>query len=205
MLFKRYAPTALDGVVGQDKAVAVLRRLEGRYGGRAYWITGSSGTGKTTLANIIASDLSDEWGTIEVDASGVSGAKVTELERSLAVPGLFKRGRVAVVNEAHGLRRDGIRQLLITLERIPEHVAWVFTTTTDGNSYLFDECDDAAPLVSRCLKLDLARQGLCKPFTEHVVRIAAQESIEVSPKRVESLMKECRNNLRMVLSALETL
>ena len=60
------------------------------------------------------------------------------------------------MNEAHGLRKDVIRQMLVTLERIPSHVVWIFTTTTEGQEGLFEDYDDAAPLLSRCLPLPLS-------------------------------------------------
>ena len=61
-LFEKYRPRAFDDVVGQDKAVAVLRRLErsGGLAGRAYFVSGASGTGKSTLGRIIAGMVGDE-------------------------------------------------------------------------------------------------------------------------------------------------
>ena len=73
-----------------------------------------------------------------------------------------KGGRAFLVNEAHGLRKDVIRQFLVMLERIPSHVVWIFTTTTEGEQGLFEDYDDAGPLLSRCLPLPLARRDLAK-------------------------------------------
>lgn len=206
-LFRKHAPRSFDEVVGQDKAIANLKRIRDTtgFGGRAYWITGASGTGKTSIANIIARTMADECGIDEADASGISGAKVIELERSLATRCMFGDGRVVILNEAHGLRKDGIRQLLISLERIPSHVAWIFTTTRAGNETLFDDCDDAAPLVSRCIKVELTTQGLCKPFAERCQKIAAIEGFGDLPiKKFENLAKETNNNMRAMLSAIES-
>ena len=52
------------------------------------------------------------------------------------------------------------------LERIPAHALWVFTTTVDGADSLFEDYDDASPLLSRCLRLDLSRRDLAKAFAE---------------------------------------
>lgn len=206
-LFRKHAPRSFDEVVGQDKAVANLLRIRDTtgFGGRAYWITGASGTGKTTLANLIARSMADECGIDEADASGISGSKVVETERSLATRCMFGNGRVVILNEAHGLRKDGIRQLLITLERIPSHVAWIFTTTKAGNETLFEDCDDAAPLVSRCIKVELTSQGLCGQFAKLAKRISDLEGYADAPlSKYESLVKECKNNMRAVLSAIES-
>ena len=61
-------------------------------------------------------------------------------------------GRAYIVNEAHGLRKDVIRQLLVVLERIPPHSLWIFTTTIEGQEAIFEDYDDASPLLSRCLR-----------------------------------------------------
>jgi DNA polymerase III gamma/tau subunit len=92
-----------------------------------------------------------------------------------------KGGRAYVVNEAHGLRKDVIRQLLVLLERIPSHVAIVFTTTVEGQESLFEDYDDASPLLSRCLRLDLARRDLAKAFAERAKQIAEREGLDGQP------------------------
>jgi len=61
-LYEKYRPKKLGGVLGQSKAVKKIERLlERGWGGRAYWISGASGTGKTTLARIIAAHGADDW------------------------------------------------------------------------------------------------------------------------------------------------
>ena len=60
-LYETSRPATFDAVVGQERAVKVRSRLS--LGGRAFWITGSSGTGKTTLARIIAGQVAEGWST----------------------------------------------------------------------------------------------------------------------------------------------
>ena len=81
-LYEQYRPKTFDEVVGQEKVIGKLQRLAKRgLGGRVYWITGSSGTGKTTLARIIASEVSDDFAVIEIDGSDLTMDKVREYER----------------------------------------------------------------------------------------------------------------------------
>ena len=111
-LHEEYRPRQWSEVVGQDKALAKINRLRQRgLAGRAYWISGQSGTGKTTIARLIAAEVASEWCTEEVDATDLSAARVRELEKQSACLGLGdKPGRAYIVNEAHGLNRAAVRQ-----------------------------------------------------------------------------------------------
>jgi len=205
-LTERYRPSAWREVIGQDKAVAICQRLiERGIGGRAVWISGASGTGKTTLAMLLAGEIADPMNVDELDAGDLTVSRLKDIERSSSTYGMgAKSGKAYVVNEAHGLRRDAIRQLLVMLERVPPHCLWVFTTTSDAQEQLFEDNEDAGPLLSRCLRVALSRQGLCKPFAMRLREIAGIESLDGQPiERYETLVKRHSNNFRAALQDIE--
>lgn len=204
MLHEKWRPRTWADVVGQPKAVATLQLLVKAPGGRAIWIQGPSGSGKTTLAHLYAESFCDTCSIEEYDAGELTPAAIREIERRVSVRGFCAGGRAVIVNEAHGLRKDTIRALLVALERIPSHVAWLFTTTCDGAESLFEDCDDGSPLLSRCIPIALARRGVNPAYAARAKAIAEAEGLDGRPiAEYVSLLNDCRQNLRMAISRIE--
>jgi len=205
-LFEKYRPSSFSQVVGQGKVLATLEclRQHGGLAGRAYWLSGSSGTGKTTLARMVAQEVAEDFCVEELDAGDLTVDKVRELGRTLWTRGMGRGGRAVIVNEAHGLRTDVVRKLLVALEPIPPHVVWIFTTTIEGQEK-FEGMDDAGPLLSRCTELPLARRDLTSAFAARCKEIAIAEGLDGRPiADYIRLAKELRNNLRRMLEHVES-
>ena len=108
-LADKYRPNRWSDVVGQDKIVARLRALAARGGlaGRAYWLSGQSGTGKTTIARLIAAEVADEFFVTELDAGALTVADLRDLEREMAAYGWGEKNGRAYLVVVCGADADG--------------------------------------------------------------------------------------------------
>src|SRR5262245_66446118 len=104
-LHEIYRPRTWNDVVGLPKTIAAIDRLRqrGGIGGRAFWISGQSGTGKTTIARLIAAEVAEGFATVEIDGGQVTAELLDQLERD-CWQRPFGRGACFIINEAHGLR-----------------------------------------------------------------------------------------------------
>lgn len=207
-LSEKWRPDKLDDVAGQPKAVDAVRGLlaRGGAGGRAWWISGPTGTGKTTLGRIIARTLADPSAIVELCARELTADLLRELADSWAYYGFGKGGRALIVNEAHGLRADLIERFLQLTETLPGHVCVVFTTTKQGEERLFEDQIDAAPLLHRCECIPLTGQGFARPAAERCRFVAQAEGLDGQP--LEAYVKllqrpEVKNSLRAALDLIE--
>jgi len=171
-IYRRFRPATFERVLGQDHIVRVLKRqIESDEVLHAYLLSGTRGTGKTTMARLIAKGvnclaetgrpcglcencISIQNGTfvdvVELDAASNNGvADVRELVGSVIYPPTVGRKRVFIIDEAHMLSTAANNAFLKTLEEPPENTIFILATTEPGKML--------ATIRSRCLSFEFKR------------------------------------------------
>jgi DNA polymerase III subunit gamma/tau len=206
--------------VGQEHVVRTLRNAvqQGKVH-HAYLFVGSRGTGKTSMAKMLAACLNCEHGptvepcgrcesciaianatsldVIEMDAaSNNSVDDIRELRESVQFAPVSGRSKVYILDEAHMLSSQAWNAFLKTLEEPPPHTIFVLATT---------EAQKVLPtVVDRCHRFDFARPTVDQIATV-VTRVAAAESIEIAPDAVALLARHATGSFRDALGTLEQL
>lgn len=133
-IINRYRPRTWKEVVGNKTVVSALERHVQQPKGRmrAYLFIGPSGTGKTTMARLIAKEVGAD--VLELDAASNNGVEamreLTELVQHRALAG--SGTRLVILNEVHMLTRNAWNAILTILEEPPKHLYFALTTTESG-------------------------------------------------------------------------
>jgi len=132
VLYRKYRPATFAQVVGQEHIVPALeRQIKNGTHAHAYLFYGGRGTGKTSLARIIAKDLGATAKDIyEIDAASNTGVEDVRLLREGATSLPFEsKVKVYIIDEVHMLSKAAFNALLKTLEEPPAHVVFILATT----------------------------------------------------------------------------
>ncbi len=131
-LYRKYRPGDFEQVLGQEHVVSVLKAaVEQSKINHAYLFAGSRGTGKTSVARILAKSLGvSNRDLIEVDgASNRKIDEVRELQESARSLPFESPWKVYIIDEVHMLTNEAFNALLKTLEEPPSHVIFILATT----------------------------------------------------------------------------
>jgi DNA polymerase-3 subunit gamma/tau len=219
-LYRRYRPRSFADVVGQEPVVRTLRHaVERGKVHHAYLFVGSRGTGKTSMAKILAACLNCERGptiepcgecesclsiaaassldVIEMDAaSNNSVDDIRELRESVAYAPVSGRRKVYILDEAHMLSTAAWNAFLKTLEEPPPNTVFVLATTEAQKV--------PATVVDRCHRFDFHRPTV-EQIASVVRRVAQAESIVIPPQAVSALARAAAGSFRDALGTLEQL
>lgn len=186
-LSEAYRPGRWEDVIGQDEVIWQVNALRKRgLGGRAYAITGKSGTGKNCIARLLALEVAGPMGIAVMNARKVTMPYIDRMEsemhnRILPSDESGKMGRAWIFDEIHLFRDEIVTRLLSTLEpdngALPDHVMIIFTTTAAAKKSLFAEFEDAQPFLQRCKRLELSQRGLAQSFANRLQEICRAEGL----------------------------
>lgn len=192
-LHTKYRPTTFDAVVGQAAVVKALRSAVKRNESHTFLLSGPSGTGKTTLARIVAAALGcRSTDVVEIDAATNTGidAMRSVLDMAQYRPFGESQSRAMIVDEAHGLSRQAWDALLKMTEEPPAHLYWFFCTTQIAKV--------PATMKTRCASF------LLKPLTEDQLwtlfdRVCKAEKFAVEDPVANLIVKRADGSPRQLL------
>jgi len=144
-LYRKYRPETFDEVIGQDHIVkAISGSLEAGKVSHAYLLCGPRGTGKTTVARIIAKVLGTSVNDIyEMDAASNRGIDdVRDIRENVHTLPFDSKYKIYILDEVHMFTKDAWNALLKTIEEPPEHVIFILATTE------FEKIPET--IISRC-------------------------------------------------------
>lgn len=217
-LYRQYRPKTFDEIAGQTVIVKTLKNaLINNQLAHAYLFAGPRGTGKTTIAKIVAkaancleSPVSNPCGkcsvcvgiekgditdVIEIDAASNNGVdEIRELrENAKYAPGVGKY-KVYIIDEVHMLSNSAFNALLKTLEEPPKHVIFILATT---------EIHKIPPtIISRCQRFDFKNLEN-NEIVDKLKEICKIEEIKITDEALNLIAEDAQGGMRDAISLLD--
>jgi DNA polymerase-3 subunit gamma/tau len=219
-LYRKYRPQSFDEVVGQEAVVRTLKNaLTSGQVRQAYLFAGPRGTGKTSLARILAKSLNCANGptvtpdgtchaclaiaagtsldVIEMDAASQRGIDdIREIRDRVVLQPVEGRYKVYILDEAHQLTDAAWNALLKLIEEPPPHLVFIFCTT--------DLSKVLATVRSRCQTFVFQRPRL-QDLLKRLRMIADKEQIQVPDQALALIARTARGSYRDAESTLDQL
>ena len=219
-LYKKYRPRLFDNIVGQEKVVEVLKnQIKNDRTGHAYLFTGVRGTGKTSIAKIMAQAVNcpnlkdgnpcneckicksilegNNTDIIEMDAASNNGVDdIRSIKDEISFLPTSSKYRVYIIDEVHMLSMGAFNALLKTLEEPPSHVKFILATTEPQKL--------PATIISRCQRFEFIKideekiYGLLK-------KIAVEMNIKIEDNALKLIAILARGSARDGISILESI
>ncbi len=220
VLARKARPQRFAEVIGQKPVVRTLENaLTQNRVAHAIIFSGVRGTGKTTLARIMAKALNctgresaepcneclscrEINAGASVDLHEVDGAsnrgiqEIRELKERIRFQPSSSRYKIFIIDEVHMLTTEAFNALLKTLEEPPEHVYFMFATTELHKVPL--------TILSRCQRFELKRLNR-QELHSHFAGLASQEGVDISPAALDMVAREAAGSVRDGLSLLDQL
>lgn len=218
-LYRKYRPINFTQVVGQDDIITILKNsISNQSFAHAYLFSGTKGTGKTSVAKILAkavncnsningeacnqcdnckiiNDSSEEIDILEIDGASNNGVEeIRSIRSNVNLLPMNLKYKVYIIDEVHMLTPAAFNALLKTLEEPPKHIVFILATT---EPYKVPET-----IISRCQWLQfekISHKNLIKVFNE----ILKSEAIAFEPEALEELALLCDGSLRDGINNLE--
>src|SRR3954451_23759144 len=222
VLARKYRSQTFDEVVGQDWVAKTLKRaIESGRIAHAFLFCGTRGTGKTSMARILAKALNcessdkpttkpcgkcesclgiahgDDIDVIEIDAASNTGVdNVRSIIENSAYRPARSRFKVYIIDEVHMLSKAAFNALLKTLEEPPEHVKFILATT-EAEKVL-------QTILSRCQRYDF-RNIPTREIAGHLREVTKREGIDAEEDALLLVAKAGAGSMRDSLSLLDRL